>query len=272
MFRRVLSKRNRVLIKELVKTDFKLKYQGSVLGVAWSALKPLFLFVVMYFVFVEFMRISDPAIENYALVLLCGIAVWGFFSEATSMGMVSIVARGDILRKISFPKYIIVISGMINALISLMINLAIVLAAAVIMGVHFTWNIFWLPLNFIELFALVFGLSLILSTIYVKYHDIQHIWDVVMQALFYATPIIWPLSFVIANSSVAWAAKVVLLSPPAQIIQDIRHNLLAENIQTTWNYVGIWYLQIIPVVLTILILIVGILMFKKQSPRFAEVM
>lgn len=161
---------------------------------------------------------------------------------------------------------------MINALISLMINLAIVLAAAVIMGVHFTWNIFWLPLNFIELFALVFGLSLILSTIYVKYHDIQHIWDVVMQALFYATPIIWPLSFVIANSSVAWAAKVVLLSPPAQIIQDIRHNLLAENIQTTWNYVGIWYLQIIPVVLTILILIVGILMFKKQSPRFAEVM
>lgn len=81
MFRRVLSKRNRVLIKELVKTDFKLKYQGSVLGVAWSALKPLFLFVVMYFVFVEFMRISDPAIENYALVLLCGIAVWDFLAR-----------------------------------------------------------------------------------------------------------------------------------------------------------------------------------------------
>ena len=123
----IFSKKNRVLLYELVKTDFKLRYQGSFLGILWSVLKPLMLFAVMYFVFVRFLKITDPNIPNYPITVLLGLSLWGFFTEAAMLGMNSIVARGDLLRKINFPKYIVIISSMASALISLSINLLVVL-------------------------------------------------------------------------------------------------------------------------------------------------
>ena len=99
-----------VVFKELVKTDFQLRYQGSFLGVLWSVLKPLMLFAVMYMVFVRFLRFSDGT-PTFAISLLCGTCLWSFFSEATTMGMQSIVNRGDLLRKVHFPSYIIVACG-----------------------------------------------------------------------------------------------------------------------------------------------------------------
>ena len=103
-----------IVLKELVKTDFKLRYQGSFLGVAWSVLKPLMLFCVMYVVFVKFLRFTDGT-PTFPLVLLLGISLWNFFSEATMMGLNAITGRGDLLRKIDFPKYIVVVSATINA-------------------------------------------------------------------------------------------------------------------------------------------------------------
>ena len=97
------------LLKELVKTDFKLRYQGSILGILWSVLKPLALFIVMYTVFVRFLKFTDGT-PTFPIVLLLGISLWSFFSEATSVGMRAIVDRGDILRKINFTKVIIVLS------------------------------------------------------------------------------------------------------------------------------------------------------------------
>jgi ABC-2 type transport system permease protein len=103
----IFSRRNRILLRELVVTDFKLRYQGSVLGYAWSLLKPLFLFAIMYVVFGVIVKLGS--IEHYSVYLLLGIVLWTFFSEATSQGMSSITSRGDIIRKINFPKYIIVL-------------------------------------------------------------------------------------------------------------------------------------------------------------------
>ena len=98
-----------VVFKELVKTDFQLRYQGSFLGMVWSVLKPLMLFAVMYVVFVKFLKFSDGT-PTFPISLLCGTCLWSFFSESTSMGMQSIVGRGDLLRKVHFPNYIIVAS------------------------------------------------------------------------------------------------------------------------------------------------------------------
>ena len=115
-----LSERYRyswVVLKEMVKTDFQLRYQGSFLGIAWSILKPLMLFCVMYMVFVRFLKFSDGT-PTFPLVLLLGISLWNFFSEATSMGLNSITGRGDVLRKVDFPKIIIVISATIGSLIA----------------------------------------------------------------------------------------------------------------------------------------------------------
>ena len=160
----LFNKRNRVILLELVKTDFKLRYQGSFLGILWSVLKPLLLFLVMYLVFVKFLKFTDGT-KTYPIVLLLGIALWGFFTEATSVGMNAIVSRGDLLRKINFPKYIIIISSMSSALISLSINLIVVLIFGLISGVDFTWRALLAPLSIIQLFILALGVSLILSTL-----------------------------------------------------------------------------------------------------------
>ncbi|MFZ2560182.1 MAG: hypothetical protein WAW91_00910, partial [Candidatus Nanoperiomorbaceae bacterium] len=107
--RDLFSKRNRVLLKEMVKTDFKLRYQGSILGHLWSILKPLALFFVMYMVFVRFLKFG-AGVPHFAMSLLLAMVMWQFFMETISQGMGSIVARGDLLRKINFPKVIVVIS------------------------------------------------------------------------------------------------------------------------------------------------------------------
>ena len=264
----MFSKRNRVLLKELVKTDFKLRYQGSFLGIAWSVLKPLMLFTVMYLVFVKFLRFTDGT-ASYPIVLLLGISLWGFFTESTSVGMQSIVARGDLLRKIDFPKYIIVISSTMSALISLTINTCVVIIFALITRVNFTWFALLTPFSIIQLYLFAVGVALILSTLYVKYRDVSHIWDVFLQALFYAMPIIYPITMVM--DSFPLVAKIMLLNPVAQSIQDIRHNLIApETVSTVWNTLNHAWYGLIPIFISIAVFVLGVIIFNKNSKKFAE--
>lgn len=259
-----------VIFRELVKTDFKLRYQGSFLGVLWSVLKPLMLFAVMYAVFVRFLKFSDGS-DTFAISLLCGTCLWSFFNEATTSGMMSIVMRGDLLRKIHFPNYIIVMSTTMGAMISLGINLVVVIIFGMFSKAHFTWRLLLVPLNILQLYALAVGIALLLSTLYVYYRDIGHIWEVVLQAMFYGIPIIYPISMV-ANTY-PLISKVMLLNPVAQAIMDVRHNLLSpEDIPTVWTWVDNPVLASIPYILTIFIVWLGVLVFKKYNSRFAEVL
>ena len=270
---RFFEKRNRVLLAELVKTDFKLRYQGSALGILWSVLKPLMIFVVMYFIFVKFLRITDSSIPNYAITLLLGLSLWGFFTEAVTLGMNSIVARGDLMRKINFPKYIVIISSMVSALISLSINLLVVLAFAFFAGVKFQWSVLLLPFNIILLFATAFGLALILSTLYVKFRDISHIWEVFMQILVYSMPIMYPISMVTKVSFFGVSiAKIMMLNPIALAIQDIRHNLIAHETPTFWTLFENYWFALIPILITTLLVAFGLWYFNKNSKKFAEIM
>ena len=256
----LFNKRNRVILLELVKTDFKLRYQGSFLGILWSVLKPLLLFLVMYLVFVKFLKFTDGT-KTYPIVLLLGIALWGFFTEATSVGMNAIVSRGDLLRKIN--------SSMSSALISLSINLIVVLIFGLISGVDFTWKVLLAPFSIIQLFILAMGVSLILSTLYVKFRDISHIWDVILQICFYSIPIIYPLSLV--SNFHPEVAKVMMLNPIAQSIQDVRYSLIApQTTPTTWSTVNNIWISLIPVVLTVVVVIIGVIYFRKSSKTFAE--
>lgn len=265
-----------VVLKELVKTDFKLRYQGSFLGVAWSVLRPLMLFCVMYVVFAKFLRMSDGT-PTYPVVLLLGISTWQFFGEATATGLRAVVDRGDLLRKIHFPNYIVVVSATIGALISLGINLLVVVIFAIFSKIQFTWRVLLLPLNFIELYVLALGAALLMATMYVYFRDIAHLWEVLQQVLFYSIPVIYPLSMVMDNDSLGkWGliiAKIQLLNPIAQTIQDIRHNLIAPETQpTVWTLVGNPLIAVIPVILAFLLLALGVHVFRKHNRKFAEVM
>lgn len=262
----VFSRRNRILLRELVVTDFKLRYQGSVLGYAWSLLKPLFLFAIMFTVFGLLIKIGS--VEHYPVYLLLGIVLWTFFSEATNQGMASIVSRGDLLRKISFPKYIVVLSTTISALINLALNLIIVAVLMIISGVNIHASILMLPLYLIEIYVIALGLAFFLSTLYVKYRDTSHIWEIIMQAAFYATPIIYPLSVVVAKSKLI--AQFIMMNPLAQAIQDARYSLVThETITINSMFNNGWY-SIIPISIAILVFIGGSMYFKKNSKYFAE--
>ena len=154
------SQKNRILLKELIKTDFKLRYQGSFIGYLWSILKPLMMFTIMYLVFVRFLRFDDGT-PHYAVGLLLAMIFWGFFTEATNMGMLSIVSRGDLLRKLNFPKQTIVISSVLGAAINFLINLVVVFVFALINHVPIGFNTLVIIPLFIEVLLMAMGVAFI---------------------------------------------------------------------------------------------------------------
>jgi ABC-2 type transport system permease protein len=263
----IINRRNRILLRELVVTEFKLRYQGSVLGYLWSLLKPLLLFAILYLVFVKFLRFGSD-IEHFPVYLLLGVVMWSFFTEATTQGMQAIVSRGDLIRKINFPKYIIVISGTISALINLVLNLLVVGVFILVSGVDLHMTLLLLPLNIIELYVFSLAIAFLLAAMYVKYRDVSHIWEVFMQGAFYATPILYPISMVAAQSDIA--AKLLLLNPVAQIIQDTRYNLITHQTVTTGSFVDNGLIASIPFIIVIISIIFASSYFKKNQKYFAE--
>ncbi len=263
----VLNRKNRILLKELTKTDFKLRYQGSVLGYLWALLRPLMMFAILYVVFAKLLKIGGD-IPHYPVYLLCGTTMWSFFTECTAQGIQAIVNRGDLLRKISFPKYIVVVSATWTAVINMLINLVVIVIFALINGVTPTWSWFLVIPAILELYLLSLGIAFLLGAINVKYRDITSIWDVLTQALFYAVPIIYPISMVASTS--ALAAKVILMNPISQAIQDIRFGLITNETITTWNYLDNIAFAFIPIVITLVILVLGALLFRRKSKFFAE--
>ncbi|MBR3137743.1 ABC transporter permease [Candidatus Saccharibacteria bacterium] len=264
-----LYKGNRVLLKELTKTDFKLRYQGSVLGYLWALLRPLMMFAILYIVFGKLLRFGSD-IPHYPVYLLTGTTLWSFFTECTNQGIQAIVVRGELIRKICFPKYIIVVSATLTAIINLLINLVVIIVFALINGVTPSWTWLIVPFVVCELYALSLGISFLLGAINVKYRDITSIWDVCIQALFYAVPIIYPITMIASTNLTA--AKIILLNPIAQCIQDIRYLLITSETVTTWNFVGtenpVW--KFIPLIIVIIILTWGSWYFRKKSKKFAE--
>jgi ABC-2 type transport system permease protein len=169
----VWNRRNKILLRELVVTDFKLRYQGSVLGYLWSILKPIFLFIILYIVFDKFLRLGRD-IEHFPVYLLVGIVLWNFFTEATVQGLQSIVSRGDLIRKINFPKFIIVVSGTISAFINLIINTIVILVFCVINSVSISAEALLIIPLIAELYVFSLAVAFFLATLNVKYRDIKH--------------------------------------------------------------------------------------------------
>ena len=251
------------LTKELALTYFKLKYQGSVLGYFWSLVKPLMLFLVLLFVFTRIFKLGG-SIEHYPVYLLLGIVVWGFFAEITAISLGAIVENGDLIRKVYFPRIVLVIARSITSLMVFALNLLVVLAfmffEKIVPGID---SVLILGLT-LELFVLATGVGLILSSLFVRYRDIAHIWEVFLTAAFYATPILYPLSLAPERF-----AGFLMLNPMAQIIQDMRYLLITKQAATAASTLPpnlVW----IPYTLPLLIFAFGYWLFNRSSAKFAE--
>ncbi len=260
---RYITDKNRAILREMVATDFKVRYQGSVLGYLWSLLKPLFLFAILYIVFTYIIPLGK-AVEHYPVYLLTGIVLWNFFTEATMQGASSIVSRGDLIRKVSIPRYLVVLASTLSALINLGLSLIVVVVFALLNGVvpSFEWLLI-IPIV-VQLVIFALGVSFLLSALYVKFRDITYIWEIFLQAGFYATPIIYPLAMVPENLQ-----KWFFLNPMAQIIQDARYALATDTSVTIWSTVHSWVV-VVPFAIIAILFAIGAWYFKRRSPYFAE--
>ena len=262
---RLLNQKNRSILREMVVTDFKVRYQGSALGYLWSVLRPLFIFIILYIVFVKFLKIGGN-IPHFPVYLLMGIVFWSFFAEATSTAMTSVVNRGDLIRKISIPRYLVVISSVASAFINLLLNLLILVIIALVNGVRPMESWALVPLYIFELLALVTVLGFILSALFVKLRDASYVWEVLLQACFYITPILYPLTMVAEKYQ-----KILMLNPMAQIVQDARWAFVSHdpNVLTSWRVLDM-PLLLVPFMITPILAIFAVKYFKNQAKYFAE--
>lgn len=260
----ILKPSNRSLVRELVISDFKLRYKNSVLGYLWSLLKPLMLFGVLYVVFTKIVKLGG-SVPHFPAYLLLGLVIWTFFVEATVSGMNSIMSRGDMIRKVSIPKYTIVVSTTISALINFILNMFVVAIFMIVGRVPFHLSMLLAVFVVGELVVFCLGVSFLLAALMVKFRDISHIWEVVLQVLFYATPIIYPLTLPSAK-----IAKIISISPLAQIIQDIRALLITPQTLTTKAVYHSQLGRVIPITIVIIVVVLASWYFKRSSRNFAE--
>jgi ABC-2 type transport system permease protein len=180
----------------------------------------------------------------------------------------SIVGRGDLIRKIRIPRWTIVLSASISAVINLLLNMVVVIVLMVLNHVDLLPTTLWLPLILLEVYLFALGLSLFLSAAFVKFRDLNYIWEVILQAGFYLTPIIYPLTRISDTN----LQKAVLLNPLAQAMQDARWAVISHdpNIITIHKVFDGGVFVLIPFVIVLVVLVTGVSYFRKQSKYFAE--
>jgi ABC-2 type transport system permease protein len=257
---KAFSQTNKNILTEMVRTDFKLRYQGSVLGYFWSLLQPLLLSLILYIVFVKFLKIGDD-IRHKASYLLLGIMLWTFFIEMTSGAVGSVVGKGDLI-----PRYLTVVSTSVSALINITLNSVVLAIIMAVTGVEVKVKLLvFVPLLLIELYIFALSLGFILSAAFVKFRDVSFIWGVTTQMLFYLTPIIYPMSYVLDKYKLG---RFIILSPVAQVIQDLRNILVTPQSTTTWQIFGGGAL--VPLMIVGATLAFSVYYFRKESRYFAE--
>lgn len=214
--------------------------------------------------FTKFLKIGEQ-VPHFAVYLLLGIVLWNFFTDVTTSSVNIIVGKGDLMRKINFPKYVIVIASSIAALINLLLNLIVVLFFMILSGVDFRVAGLYFPLLVIELFVFALAVAFFLSTAFVRFRDVGYIWEVVTQGAFYATPILYPLSQIPAKY-----AKLIILNPIAQMIQDSRYVLISDKTQTITDLYGNSAMRVVPLAVVCVTVVIAAVYFRKRSRFFAE--
>jgi ABC-2 type transport system permease protein len=251
----------------LAVTDWKLRFFGSMLGYVWSLLRPLMLFGILYVVFSQIVGVS-AGVANYPLVLLAGIVLYFTFGEMANGAVTSMVDRETLVRKVSFPRMAIPLSVTMVAALNMLLNLVTVAIFVAASGVEPRWTWLLIPLPLVGLIVFGMGLAMLLSALYVPFRDVKPIWEVISQALFYATPILYPIEKVAERSDVL--VKIAMSNPLAVLIQEFRHFLLGAEVPSAAAAMGgtVWLL--IPTAIFLGLTALGFWVFNRMSPHAAE--
>jgi ABC-2 type transport system permease protein len=252
------------LTTTLAVTDFKLRFFGSALGYVWTLMRPLLLFGVLYVVFTEIVRFGGD-VKHYPVYLLMAIVLFTYFAETTSRGVTSLMERENLLRKVRFPRLVIPLSVALHALFNLGLNLIVVFIFVLASGIE--PRVEWLGLVPLIVLLVLFatGVTMLLSALYVRYRDMQPIWEVVLQILFYASPVIY-----VTSTFPDSVEREAMTNPLTAILTEARYLLIDPDAPTAAEAIGGSVRLLIPLFVILAVFALGLWVFMREAPRIAE--
>lgn len=247
------------LVWTLAKTDFKLRYNDSVLGYLWALLKPLLMFLVLNFVFSSLFNPKNTGAEYYSLQLITSLMMFNFFAEGTNAGMASLLSKSQLVTKIYVPRWTIIIASTINAGMIYLMNLIVIVG-------FFMWKQYMPSIEAISLFfifslliyILIVAFSFFTAPLYVRFRDLLMIWEVLLMIMLYASPIIYPLTLLPME-----VQQIILVNPMAFIIHFTKESLISNHFPDAWQLIGF-------IVIVISAFIASLFSYKKFSATVAE--
>ncbi len=249
----------------LALTDWKLRFYGSVLGLAWTLVRPFALFGVVYVVFTQIAGL-DENVPNYGIYILFALVLFNFFTEMTGTAVQALVSRESLLRKMQFNPVVIPLSVSVTALLNLGMTLIAVFIFAVSTGVEPMWSWLELPVIVALLFLFGTGIGMLLSVLYVRFRDVEPIWDVVTQILFYGSAVL----YVAVSTVPASFRQGFLCNPLAALFTQMRHAVVDPGAPTITQAFNRPQYALIPLGIILGTFALGVWFFLRESPRVAE--
>ena len=252
------------LLYLIATTEFKKTYFGTVLGYLWSLARPLMLFGVLLAVFTQVFRIGSQ-VPNYPVLLLFNIVLFGFFQEATTTAVTSIVGQESVVRKTQFPRIVIPLAVVLTALFNLGLNLVVVFVFVLGWGIDPQWTWLLFPLVLAALIVLTTAVSMIVSSLYPRFRDTAIIWTVLATVLFYATPVLYPLEVVPETMK-----DLLMLNPLTPLFELARKWVIDPSAPGPVDAAGGWALLLVPIALYLAVCALAVWIFNREAPLIAE--
>ena len=246
-------------------TEFRLGFHGTVLGYLWSLARPLMLFGILLLVFTKIFRFGGQ-VADYPAFLLLNLVLWSLFLDATTAATTSMVGNESLVRRAQMPRIVIPTATVLTTFFTMAINLVAVFLVILITGVEpqLTW--FFLPLILIWLLAITLGTSLLLSAFFPRFRDISLIWTVLGLALFYGTPVLYPIE--VAPEGFR---ALIELNPLALIFIQTHHWIIDPSAPSVIEATsGHWWILPISLTISVLVCLVGLASFARKAPTIAE--
>ncbi len=253
-------RRSLELLLLIASTEFKRTYFGTALGYVWSLARPLLLFAVLLVVFTHVVKLGAQ-VPHYPVLLLLNIVLFGFFQEATSVAVGSVVNQEAIVRKTQFPRLVIPLAVVLTSCFNLALNLIVAFGFILGSGVSPKWTWLLFPVLLVLLFVFTTAVAMILSSLYPRFRDVGIIWTVLATALFYATPVLYPLQKVSGT-----LGTLLALNPLAPIFELVRRWVISPHAPVNGGVLQV----AVPVVIYCGVCVLGVWVFRREAPRIAE--
>jgi ABC-type polysaccharide/polyol phosphate export permease len=262
----------RELALNLVLRELRGRYKRSVLGWTWSLLNPLSTVLIYSLVFSYFLKIEAPVgdpsgLQSFALFILCGIIPWNLFQNGLNMGLGSLVGNGNLIKKVYFPRELLVASAVASLVVTTLIELSVLGVVLLVLGNQI---LIWIPVVLLLLAIetiFVLGLALALSVWNVYFRDVQHLVAILFQVLFYTAPIVYPIRYVPEQAHIFGRevpfGEIYRLNPLVRFIgafRDVLYNLRMPPLHD-FAYLSAWAATL---------LAFGLWTFSRLDRRLAE--